>query len=92
MLNNKLLSNGNKRAQTKGCSVQILGYTSNTHFTTMGITALTREPVCAVVIIQQSTELNFIENMDLILKQNGKDICLFLIKSKRKLKGYKSTI
>ena len=60
-MSNDKLSNGNKRAHTKGWNVTIPGCTSNTHFTTMGITALTGKPVCAVVIIQKTTSLNFLE-------------------------------
>ena len=55
------LAAGNKRMHQKGLSVALPRYTSDTHFTTMGITALTGEPVCCVVIIQKTPELNFIE-------------------------------
>ena len=63
MSNNKL-SKSKTRAHTKGFNITIPGCTSDTGFTTMGITVLTGEPVCTVVIIQKSTELNFVEIND----------------------------
>ena len=50
------VSAGNKRIHQKGISVSMPGFTSDTHFTTtMGIIALTRDPICCVVIIQKTS-------------------------------------
>ena len=51
---------------------------SDTHFTTMGITALTGESVCCVVIIQKMTALTFIERyrFDVDAKWEG-DLSVF---------------
>ena len=61
MSKEKLSAGDNKDLHTKGCRVLIPACTSDTHFTTMGITALTGESVCCVVIIQKMTALTFIE-------------------------------
>ena len=55
------VSAGNKIIHQKGISVSMPGCTSDTHVTTMGITALTGDSVYCVVIIQKTTPFNFIE-------------------------------
>ena len=49
------VSAGNKKIHQKGISVSMPGCTSDTHFTMMGITTLTGDPVCCVVIIQKTS-------------------------------------
>ena len=61
MSKDKLSAGNNKYLHTKGCKVSVPACTSDTHFTTMGITALTGDPVCCVVIIQKTAALTFIE-------------------------------
>jgi hypothetical protein len=64
-MSNDRLSGGNKRVHKKGTNVTIPSCTSDTHFTTMGFTALDGRPVCCVVIIQKKAALTFSERFGL---------------------------
>ena len=61
MSKEKLSAGNNKYLHTKGCRVSVPACIRDTHFTTMGLTALMGEPVCCVVIIQKTAALTFIE-------------------------------
>ena len=54
-------SSDNKRVTKKGCNVKILSYSSDVHFTTLGITASTGVLVFAVIIIAISSPLMYME-------------------------------
>ena len=53
------MSSDNKRVTKKGYNVKIPLCSSNVHFTTLGITALTGVAVCAVIIIAKSSPLTY---------------------------------
>ena len=62
MSKEKLSADNDKYLHTKRYRVSVPACTSDTHFITMGLTAvLTGEPVCCVCIVQKSTVLTFIE-------------------------------
>ena len=53
------MSSNNKRVTKKGCKVKIPSCSSDVHFTTLGITALTGIPVFAVLIIAKASQLSY---------------------------------
>ena len=53
------MSSNNKRVTKKGCNVKIPSCSSDLHFTTLGITALTGVAVFAVIIIAKSSPLTY---------------------------------
>ena len=55
------MSSDNKRVTKKGCNVKISLCSSDVHFTTLGITALTGVAVFAVIIIAKSSPLMYRE-------------------------------
>ena len=58
MLRYKMSSN-NKRVRKNGCNVKIPSCSSDDHFITLGITALTGIPVFAVLIIAKSGQFSY---------------------------------
>ena len=52
---------GNKQSTMKGSKVTVPACTSDVHFTTIGFTALTGDPVFCVVILEKSLPLTYAE-------------------------------